>query len=215
MDSKNKKEENSLRKELQIVNVSKSYSSAYKIAIISVICVTIASCIHYIYLNQKVNDLSNRIVVLDSNGLASSGEIKTLADKDVVDVQVKAAISYAVPFLYSFNSANYDDQIEKGLKLFGNCGKIIHTEYINTNVREKVFNSNLEVACFIDPKNIQLVNDATGIHAQTTINQTFTNGSVENSRKLVVKMDIIKTKISDTNPFGYLIENWVILNEIR
>lgn len=209
------KEEKKLRDELQLVNAAASYQAVKRISLIAIIGVCAVAITQFVILNKKKEEAESRVIVLDSNGMTGTGSVQSMSDKDVLNIQVKAAIKYAIPYLYSFNSANYDEQIEKGLKLFGNCGKVIHTEYINGNVREKVFNSNLEVTCEIKDQNIQIVEDKGGLHAQVIFSQTFVNGGVKSARDLTVKMDILRTKISSTNPFGFLIENWIIVSENR
>lgn len=208
-------EEKTLRKELNLVNAERSYNMVAKISLIAVICVSLVSATLFIYMFSDMKELSNRIVYIDNNGMVGSGNVKSMADKDIVEIQVKAAVKYAVPFLYSFNSANYDSQIDTGLKLFGNCGKRIHTDYINQNVREQVLGSNLEVDCSISDKDIVLIQNGSNVQVQLTFSQSIKNGNAYTKRTMSVKMDIVKTKVSEVNPFGYLIENWVLISETR
>src|SRR6218665_303266 len=207
-----KREISKLRGELNLVSAEKSNNSLRIVCILALVCMTIITVVHYVVLSNQNEELSNRVVYIDPNGLAGTGTVKSMEDKDIMYVQIKANIKYSVPFLYSFNSANYDSQIERGLKLFGNSGKEINTTYINDNVREKVYSSNLEVSCVIDDKDIKISEDKSGLHANITLSQTFVNGGSESKRLLNVSCDILRTKVSETNPFGFLIENWVILS---
>lgn len=199
-----------IEKELNLVNASKSSRLLARVTMIAIISTTLAHIVHYVYLNMENQDLSKRVVYIDSNGMTGSGEVKSMEDKEVVLIQVKAAIRYAVPYLYSFNSANYDQQIEKGLHLFGKCGREIHTGYINDRLREKIFNNNLEVLC--DIKEVKIMDDGKAI---VTFEQTVVNGQAKQARTLTAEMSLSQTKVSELNPFGYLIENWVIINESR
>jgi len=202
-----------IRKELNLVSAEKSYNSLKIVCIVSIVCVSLVFCVTYIFLNLENKELASRIVYIDGSGMIGSGQVKSMSDKDIQEVQIKAAIKYAVPYLYSFNSSNFDENIEKGLLLFGHSGKQILSEYINQKVRERVLSSNLEVECIISEKDIELKMGTDKTVAVVVFQQTFSSGKLRGKRQLTVQMDIFKTKIATQNPFGYQIDNWVVLSE--
>ena len=204
-----KKEE--IKKELELVSAHKSARLMTRVSLVSVVLMALITLIFYVYSQENIRELSNRVVFIDSNGITGTGEMKTMEDKEIAEIQMKAAIKYAVPYLYAFNSANYDKRIEKGLLLYGESGKQILSGYLEDHVREKVFNENLEVSCQI--LNVDLKTKEKSGKVIVVFNQTVFNGSVEQTRKLTAELKLTKTQISDVNPWGYLIDDWVILKQ--
>lgn len=205
--------ESKIKKELKLVSVEKSYNSLKVVAIISILGCAMFFSIAYIYLNLENKELSNRILYMDSNGMIGTGEVKSMNDKDVLLIQLKASVKYAIPFLYSFNSSNFDEQIEKGLKLFGEPGKIIYSNYMRDNVKEKVISSGLIVDCII--KSAEIEENENGTFVNVSFDQSFTSGGSVKTRSITARASLSRVKISNTNPFGFIITEWIILNEER
>lgn len=206
MDSK-------IKKELNLVSVEKSYNSLKVVCIVAIIGCSLFFSIAYIYLNTENEDLSNRIVYMDSNGMIGNGKIMSMKDKDIFYIQMKAAVKYAVPFLYSFSSSNFDEQVERGLKLFGAPGKVIYSNYIKDNVKEKVISSNLVVGCIITDTKIELKGDVP--YVLVSFDQSFSSGGSARTRSFTARAGLSRVKISNSNPFGFIISDWVVLNEKR
>lgn len=206
--------EKDIRKELNLVNVEKSYNALKLITVVSIIAVGTFFSIAYVYLNNQNLELANRIVYIDSNGMVGSGEVRSIEDKDVYIIQMKASLNYSVPFLYSFNSSNFDEQIEKGLKLFGEPGKIIYQNYLNDKVKEKVISSNLRVECQILNTEVEEINNE--LLAIITFRQSFSSkDNVGSARTITAQARMDKVNVSNSNPFGFIITDWVILKEER
>lgn len=205
--------DNKLKKELNLVSVEKSYNSLKIVALVSIISCSLFFSVAYIYLNLENKELSNRMLYMDSSGMLGSGVVKSMNDKDVLYIQMKAAVNYAVPFLYSFNSSNFDEQIERGLKLFGEPGKVIYSNYMKDNVKEKVITSGLLVDCIIKSTEIEEIENNPVVKIE--FDQSFSSGRSSRSRSFTARATLTRVDISNSNPFGFLITDWIILNEKR
>lgn len=205
--------DNKLKKELNLVSVEKSYNSLKIVALVSIISCALFFSVAYVYLNLENKELSNRMLYMDSSGMLGSGEVKSMNDKDVLYIQMKAAVNYAVPFLYSFNSSNFDEQIERGLKLFGEPGKVIYSNYMKDNVKEKVITSGLLVDCIIKSTEIEEIENNPVVKIE--FDQSFSSGRSSRSRSFTARATLTRVDISNSNPFGFLITDWIILNEKR
>lgn len=202
-----------LAKEIGLVKADRAMKGLVTLAIVSVIGSVIVSLLVFFKGRSEINDLQNRVVVLDNEGKMMSGKVEELNEFERERILAENVLRLGVEYMYSFSSANYEDRIDLGRNYYGKSGSEILQGYINDRVKEKVTQNNLRVDIAI--KKLDVTQSQEGLKGQVVFEQSFINGDAVSKRILTASCGFDKAKISSKNAYGLVIENWIIENEQR
>lgn len=202
-----------LARELGLVKADRANKALVLIAFVSVFGSIAVSVLVWLSSENKVSNLQNKVVVLDSSGNLLPGEITELNEFERNKLKAENVLRLGVEYMYSFSSANYDERIENARAYFGNSGNEILQGYLNDRVKEKVTQNNLRVDVVV--KSIDVTPTQQGVTGKVVFEQAFINGQAVSKRELTASCRFVDSKISNRNAYGMVIESWLIENEVR
>lgn len=182
-----------------------------KIILIAVPIVCILATVGAIaYMNLEFQKNINSIWVIDSKGafaLHSSRIDK--ADQPGRIYEYRNTVRLFYENMFSYDQHNFKEQLDRGMKLAGACGKEIADKQITDGMYINLKTTNAIVKCYIDSVKIDRYNKGYVWGVQKF---SFPDGTI-NARRLDAKFDIMELPSrSNENPHGCQIENFIITN---
>lgn len=202
-----------LAREIGLVKADRAMKGLVLVSLLTVIGSIVVSVLVFFKGQSEINDLQNRVIVLDNEGKMMSGTVEELNEFERERILAENVLRLGVEYMYSFSSANYVDRIEMARSYYGKSGNEILQGYVNDRVKEKVTQNNLRVDVAI--KKLEVLQTKDGLRGQVTFEQSFINGDAVSKRMLTASCAFDRAKLSSKNAYGMVIENWIIENEVR
>jgi len=190
-----------------------SYKKTVGLSKFVILIMLLCFMVSNLFLGFLLYQAQKNVVVLDKNGHMYGTESSDMADmrKYIYEDYVKTFYTT----WYSFNENNYDEHIEKGLKMIGETGKELFNEYndlqlksniIQKNLRYEVKITKVEVDMNTKPISGRIEGIQTCIRAQGTKSRTmyvnFTIGDITASKENLQGCQIGEWKVYHSSEIG-------------
>jgi hypothetical protein len=189
-----------------------NYEKAFNLlkGVVLLIIVVVCSLAGYMVYksNESINKLQDSIYVL-----APDGEISLAirsSEKENRFFEYEAHVEKAYKLWYEFDEGSYNNNINKALFMFGNCGKEMLNEYTEQRILQKLQSKNMQL--FVEVDSIKFDKKSNPIFGIIYGKQKITRPGGELIRHMDCSFNVIDYDRSHENPHGVKIENWKVIN---
>lgn len=196
------------KSEIGLVKADRYAKSLVLITLI--VCVSAVALVSVMYFSaeSRIKEMEGVVVLVDGEGNVSSGKLTEFSIHEKNKMVAKNVLKIGVDYMFGFSPNNYDARIEQGRAFFGNSGNEILQGYLNDNVKNKVVQNKLRVDAVI--QEIEVGYNDSGLVGRVVFEQSFINGSAITIRTVYATCTFKEEKLSNSNSFGMVIEDWII-----
>jgi hypothetical protein len=190
-----------------LTNYKSSFSLMKWIVVIVVVVIgAMFSIAHYMGI-KEIAKAKNEVWVRDTNGMQFKATAKEYTLEDY-KLDVKNHTKIFVSFWYSFDEETYNENIESGVYLLGDCSKPMVAFYQSKKMADKLKVDNLRFKAKMTSCEVKIVNNIT--YGKAIIEQSISRGVNEKTREFEATFIILTDGVnkSNNNPFGMKIEDW-------
>ena len=191
---------------------SKEFSASFRLMQLLVVTLAVGIILIGIgalyFVNSAYVSANDRIYVVDKDYTLSGTSVYN-------DMKSKYFESYNhvksfAKLLFEFDQNNFPENVEAGLKLIGNDGKIIYNQYRDTDLHNTLIKNNASV--YIQVDSILVDVQANPVKAQLYARQTFRTSLGVRENFLWAEMDLLEVSRTKDNIHGLLIEKFKVFN---
>jgi hypothetical protein len=194
----------------ELINARKDIG-LLKIVMPFVILVSMGVAVYSNYLaNQEIKEAYQRIWVLDETNQAYSATALVVTDPVIRNAKYQNTIEQFYYYWFNLDQFNYKNNIERGLNLLGNSGKEMLADYKSENLERTLQEKNYRFTIMIDSIRIDDTQDPVVGYAFGR--QKLIRERGQAMRFMWSKFTIEEVGISNLNPHGVLLDNFVIIN---
>ncbi len=190
-----------------------SYKSAFALtkSIVIALIVVFGVCmvVGFYIMQKEITKARENVIVIDKSGTIYDSELRKEKGMRIYEYENHVRTFYIL--WYSFDENSYKDNVERGLKLVGECGKELQNTYIDQEIERKLSEKSLVFEVTI--KDIKIDMSTIPISGYIVGEQRIKRKKGELCRHLDCSFIIYDVDRSRENPHGCKIEKWSEVNK--
>jgi len=193
-----------------------TYKSAFSLVQLILIAVILASAGANVMIwkmfSEKIEQLSSVIYIMDGSGSVEPAS-QTPINLEQRTFEYEDHVKDFYRLWYAFDEHNFEENLEKGLYLVGECGISLFDTYKEDRVLEKLQEKNLSL--FVSVEEISINTETRPVSGYIKGTQTIKRLAGKMTRRMDCTFTLHNVSRSRENPHGVKIENWEIVNNSK